>query len=36
MNERQRFIILLVLAIASLALLLYAQGSVGSNFTNQF
>lgn len=36
MSERKRFLVLLVIAIASIALLLYARQNIGSNFTNQF
>lgn len=36
MSERKRFVVLLVLAAASVALLLYVRHSVGANFTNQF
>lgn len=36
MSERKRFIILLVVAVASLALLIYARRTIGSGFTDQF
>jgi hypothetical protein len=34
MNERKRFVILLILAIASLLLLLVIRQTVGQNFTD--
>ncbi len=36
MSEKKRFVILLILAVASLALLLFVRSRVGSTFTNQF
>lgn len=35
MNERTRFIILLILLALSVALLLYLRSNIGQNFTNQ-
>lgn len=36
MSEKKQFMILAVLAILSIALLIYATTNVGANFTNQF
>ena len=36
MSEKMRFVILLGIAVASIALLLVVRSQVGQNFTNQF
>jgi len=35
MNEKKRFVILLILLACAIALVLFARGYIGSNFTNQ-
>lgn len=36
MSEKKRFVILLILVIASVVLLVFVRSQVGQNFTNQF